>query len=67
MMMMHGLLDRSFPGEIKEGRDRKQFLVLDNIAKFFGYWINSNPFDIGTTTRNALEAATVPNPTWKKI
>ena len=54
MMMMHGLLDRSFPRELQEGEDRKQFLVLDNIAKFYGHWINSNPFDIGNTTSAAL-------------
>jgi len=29
-------------------------LNLDNIALYYKHWINSPPFDIGATTRNAL-------------
>jgi len=29
---------------------------LDRIAKYYGYWINSNPFDLGNTIRGALSA-----------
>ena len=30
-------------------------LNLDEIQRFFGKWYNSGPFDIGYTTKTALE------------
>jgi ADP-ribosyl-[dinitrogen reductase] hydrolase len=32
----------------------KDILNLDEMQRYFGMWLNSKPFDIGITTRNAL-------------
>lgn len=33
---------------------QKGVLLKDDVAKMYGKWLGSNPFDIGFTTRNAL-------------
>ena len=69
MMLMHGLIDKSIPPyTVQEGKNRENYLVLDNIAYYYKQWMVSPPFDIGYTTRNALSAATQGvKPTWKRI
>jgi ADP-ribosylglycohydrolase len=46
MCILHGLTD-----SIKDG---KATLNLDILQSYFGRWYQSNPFDIGITTREAL-------------
>ena len=68
MMMTHGLLDRSMKQPLEENCNREDYLVLNNIAKYYKQWIESPPFDIGITTRTALSASTHKNgASWKRI
>ena len=67
MMMMHGLLDESFPKGMEKEEDRN-YLVLDNIALFYSKWMCSPPFDIGKTTFKALKGTLEGDePKWKRV
>ena len=58
MMMMHGLLDQEMPRELEAGEERKNILVMDNIAKYNREWMKSRPFDIGQTTFTPMNEST---------
>ena len=49
MCLMHGLLDN------EQNIQLKNTLNMNLIAKRYKDWMNSPPFDIGTTTRGGFE------------
>lgn len=55
MCLMHGIIDRDYPGEVPDGADRDEFLIVENIAKYYFQWLSSPPFDIGLSIKTAFE------------
>lgn len=54
--LLQGMPNGSIHSEGESKNDRNVVFLPDNIARMYGKWMRSPPFDIGITTTNAFEA-----------